>query len=71
MGYINPPASIKVIGGKTGTTDQAGSCLILLSKNADNREFISVVLGAVDGNEVYTSMNRLLRKERGYTPDEK
>ena len=71
MGYINPPANIKVIGGKTGTTDQAGSCLILLSKNADNREFISVVLGAVDGNEVYTSMNRLLRKERGYTPDEK
>ena len=68
MGYVNPPASIKVIGGKTGTTDQAGSCLIILSKNADNREFISVVLGAVDGNEVYTSMNRLLRKERGYTP---
>ena len=68
MGYVNPPASIKVIGGKTGTTDQAGSCLIILSKNTDNREFISVVLGAVDGNEVYTSMNRLLRKERGYTP---
>lgn len=68
MGYVNPPSKIKVIGGKTGTTDQAGSCLILLSKNADDREFISIVLGAVDGNEVYTSMNRLLRKERGYTP---
>lgn len=68
MGYVIPPAKIKVLGGKTGTTDQAGSCLILLSKNADDREFISVVLGAVDGNEVYTSMNRLLRKERGYEP---
>lgn len=66
MGYVNPPAHINVIGGKTGTTDQAGSCLILLSRNADDREFISVVLGAVDGNEVYVSMNRLLRKERGY-----
>jgi D-alanyl-D-alanine carboxypeptidase (penicillin-binding protein 5/6) len=69
MGYVNPPAHINVIGGKTGTTDQAGSCLILLSRNADDREFISVVLGAVDGNEVYQSMNRLLRKERGYKED--
>lgn len=66
MGYVNPPANITVVGGKTGTTDQAGSCLIILSRNKDGREFISVVMGAVDGNEVYVSMNRLLRKERGY-----
>ena len=70
MGYVNPPSKIKVIGGKTGTTDQAGSCLILLSKNAEGREFVSVVLGAIDGNEVYTAMNRLLRQERGYPPEE-
>ena len=70
MGYVNPPSKIKVIGGKTGTTDQAGSCLILLSKNAEGREFVSVVLGAIDGNEVYTAMNRLLRQERGYLPQE-
>ena len=70
MGYVNPPSKIKVIGGKTGTTDQAGSCLILLSKNAEGREFVSVVLGAIDGNEVYTAMNRLLRQERGYPPQE-
>jgi D-alanyl-D-alanine carboxypeptidase len=70
LGYVNPPSKIKVIGGKTGTTDQAGSCLILLSKNAEGREFVSVVLGAIDGNEVYTAMNRLLRQERGYPPQE-
>jgi D-alanyl-D-alanine carboxypeptidase (penicillin-binding protein 5/6) len=66
MGYVDPPNKIKVLGGKTGTTDQAGSCLILLTKNADDREFISVVMGASDGSEVYTCMNRLLRQERGY-----
>lgn len=70
MGYVNPPNKIKVLGGKTGTTDQAGSCLIILSENSNGREFISVVLGAVDGNEVYTSMNRLLRQERGYEEEE-
>ena len=70
MGYVNPPAKVRVIGGKTGTTDQAGSCLIILSKNSDNREFVSVILGAPDHNNLYIFMNRLLRQERGYTPAE-
>lgn len=63
-GAATPPAGIKVMGGKTGTTDQAGNCLIILSENSDGKEFISVVLGAPDYNSLYVSMNRLLRVER-------
>lgn len=68
-GIESPPAKIRVIGGKTGTTDQAGSCLIILSRNSQDREFVSVVMGAPDHSLLYTSMNRLLRQERGY-PEE-
>lgn len=69
-GIAQAPANIHVVGGKTGTTDQAGSCLIILSENADGREFVSVVLGAPDYNSLYVSMNRLLRQERGYGNDQ-
>ena len=64
MGYVNPPAKIHVVGGKTGTTDQAGACLIILSENADKKKFVSVILGAPTHEELYQSMNRLLRQER-------
>lgn len=70
-GASDPPAGIRVLGGKTGTTDQARSCLIILSENADGREFISTVFGAPDHASLYVSMNRLLRQERVYTADTK
>jgi D-alanyl-D-alanine carboxypeptidase len=37
LGTTKAPANITVIGGKTGTTNQAGSCLIILSHNSSNR----------------------------------
>ena len=43
-GTYTLPSQVYMIGGKTGTTTQAGSCLILLTKNKDGEEFISVVL---------------------------
>ena len=45
-----------MIGGKTGTTTQAGSCLILLTKNKDGEEFISVVLKGVTKSALYHTM---------------
>ena len=63
-GAVNPPAGIRVMGGKTGTTDQAGSCLIILSENKAGKQFVSIVLGAPDYSSLYVSMNRLLRAER-------
>lgn len=66
LGTTKAPANITVVGGKTGTTNQAGSCLIILSHNSSNREFVSVVLGAEDSPALYESMNKLLRQERDY-----
>ena len=44
QGEYTPPEQITVIGGKTGTTNAAGSCLILLSKDSSGNPYISVVL---------------------------
>ncbi len=51
-------ANLKVIGGKTGTTDEAGCCLINLSAS-DGHPFISVVTGAKDYGVLYGSTQKL------------
>lgn len=53
---------ITVIGGKTGTTSKAGNCLILLSKDDEDNEYISVILKAAGRDELYTQMSYLLSK---------
>ncbi len=54
------PDGITVIGGKTGTTNKAGSCLILLSKNKNNKDFISVILKAENRAGLFSQMSHLL-----------
>lgn len=54
------PEGITVIGGKTGTTNAAGSCLILLSKNEAGNPYISVVLKAKNRSILYTQMTNVL-----------
>lgn len=49
-----------MIGGKTGTTNNAGSCLILYSKGKKNKDYISVVLKAAGPYALYGQMNHLL-----------
>ncbi len=46
--------------GKTGTTDEAGSCLALISQNSYGQPFISIVLGAQGKTSLYDHMNQLL-----------
>ncbi len=64
--YLNgetaAPDTIQVIGGKTGTTSDAGSCLILLSQNAVGEQDISIVLKSQDRTTLYTEMTDLLSK---------
>lgn len=60
------PKGITVIGGKTGTTAAAGSCLILYSQNKQKEDFISVVLKAEGAESLYLQMNKLLE----YIPGE-
>lgn len=56
------PENITVVGGKTGTTKAAGSCLILLSNNQQGKKFISVVMKAEDKSQLYNEMSQLLVK---------
>ena len=54
------PEGVNVIGGKTGTTKAAKSCLILLSNGANKHTYISVILGSVDHDSLYRNMTTLL-----------
>ncbi len=59
-GSRTAPEGITVIGGKTGTTNAAGSCLILLAKNERDMPFISVVMNASGKEALYGQMDMLL-----------
>ena len=59
-GQIIAPAKATVIGGKTGTTLAAGSCLVLLSKDSSGNPFISVVMKATNIDVLYDKMNSML-----------
>lgn len=54
------PDNVTVIGGKTGTTNAAGSCLILYSRNQSGNPYISVILQSSDRTELYREMTDLL-----------
>lgn len=64
-GLAEPPAGVNVIGGKTGTTDQAGSCVILYNLDSTGRPLISVVMGANNKELLYTDMSQLLAAGTG------
>ena len=59
-GKANPPKGIQVIGGKTGTTNKAGSCLILASTDKDNNIYISLILDSDSGDQLFSQMTYLL-----------
>ncbi|MCR5107763.1 MAG: serine hydrolase [Lachnospiraceae bacterium] len=59
-GEKNAPEGVRVVGGKTGTTDAAGSCLVLLSNDTSGNPYISVVLKAEDREGLYDQMSGIL-----------
>lgn len=59
-GVAPVPDGITVFGGKTGTTNEAGSCVILYSKNEAGTPFISLIMGAGDKDILYNDMSQLL-----------
>ena len=61
-GDIKAPKGIKVIGGKTGWTDEAGSNLIICSVTDSGREYISVIMKAKDYDKLYDRMSDLLKR---------
>ncbi len=59
-GEAQPPKGVTVVGGKTGTTDKAGLCLILYAQDDSGKGYISVLLGSPDKSTLYESMTNLL-----------
>ncbi len=59
-GSYEMPTNVTVIGGKTGTTIAAGSCLILLARSSDGTPYISVILKDSSGDQLYADMTDLL-----------
>lgn len=56
------PAGVTVIGGKTGTTQAAGYCLIMASDDSGGKEYISVVLKAANRTNLYDNMSEIISK---------
>ena len=60
QGLAIPPQNAVIVGGKTGTEDLAGSCLILLEKDLSGNPYISIVMGAPDKTVLYNDMTSLI-----------
>lgn len=60
QGNYQPPANVTVIGGKTGTTNEAGHCLMLFVRDENGSPYISVILGAQSRDINYIEMIDLL-----------
>lgn len=54
------PENITVLGGKTGTTNAAGHCLILHAKDIRGNSYISIVMRCLDNDTLYAKMTELL-----------
>ncbi len=54
------PDNVIIYGGKTGTTDDAGACLTLLTKDLYGNPYLSVIMHSPDKDSLYMEMNRLL-----------
>ncbi|HIX23640.1 MAG TPA: serine hydrolase [Candidatus Lachnoclostridium avicola] len=61
-GEQQAPDGVTVTGGKTGTTQAAGYCLIVSSEAEDGGEYISVVLKADSRPNLYDNMTNLMNK---------
>ena len=59
-GEVTQPDGITVLGGKTGTTNAAGYCLLLLSNHDKKEPVISVILKSDGRSNLYYVMNQVL-----------
>ncbi len=59
-GKSSAPTGVTVIGGKTGTTQAAGHCLILLARDTSGNPYISVIMKDSDSGTLYSDMTKLL-----------
>ncbi len=60
LGLAQAPENVIVYGGKTGTTDEAGACLALLSKDLYGDPYLSIIFHAENKDTLYAEMNQVL-----------
>ena len=56
------PQNVTILGGKTGTTNEAGSCLALYVKDISGNPYISVILHGNTKDDLYIQMKQLLEQ---------
>lgn len=56
------PDHVTVVGGKTGTTNAAGHCLMLLTRDVNGAPYISVILRSQSSDVLYPEMIDLLNE---------
>ncbi len=61
-GSKSTPSGVTVIGGKTGTTNAAGHCLILLARDVSGNPYIAVIMRDTDSGLLYSDMTSLLNE---------
>ena len=59
-GEAKAPENVIVVGGKTGTTGEAGYCLILLDRNQAEKPFVSIVMGGSTKSALYRNMTNMM-----------
>lgn len=61
-GEREEPDGLTVFSGKTGTTQAAGYCLVMASRDAAEKEYISVVMKAPSRSGLYDNMSNIISK---------
>lgn len=60
-GTYDSPDKVTIIGGKTGTTNAAGHCLILLARDNSGNPYISIILDSETTDDLYVQMTELFQ----------
>ena len=60
MSLRSTPQDVTVLGGKTGTTPEAGSNLAVIVQNRYGVPYMAVVMNALNSSVLYEDMNQLL-----------
>ncbi len=61
-GKTETPEGLTVFGGKTGTTQAAGYCLIMGTRTENGKEYASVIMKADSRNALYADMTEIITK---------
>lgn len=61
-GERETPEGLTVFGGKTGTTQAAGYCLVMATRDPSSEEYISVIMKAQSRPGLYDNMSNIISK---------